>query len=1196
MRERGTGRVRIGVLATALVIAGTGAAATTTAAAESPPQMTSIDDVEPRLDAGEAAALRKLQRAIGSDGTTAVHAATGRLRFVGTSPGEVVDLPAGARVGSAEAGAGAFLDAYGAAFGIGQPDDLELVGVSGSTGPEATVHTARYRQTHRGVPVFGGELTVQLDGANRVLSALGEIVPDLDLDPRPTTTRSDAADSALAVTAKHREVDAGALTTSTPELVVYNPVVLGGPAGAHQALDADFLAWQVEVTSTSAAEPVRELVLVDAHRDGTVLLNFDQLTAARNRIVCDNQNLAGESYVCPTTVNPIVRSEGQGPVGVSEVNRAYDYAGDTYDFFRSRFGRDSLDDDGMQLVSTVRHCPDSSSCPYQNAFWDGAQMVYGDGFAAADDVVGHELTHGVTEFSSGLFYYYQSGAINEALSDVFGEFVDLTNGAGTDTAAARWRVGEDVPGFGAFRDMQHPPNFGHPDRMGSSLYFTGSGSGFRSRDEDNGGVHRNSGVLNKAVYLMTDGDTFNGRTVTGLGLTKVARIVYDAATGMLTSGSDYADLYNALRQSCANRVGIGGITTGNCNQVQQALLAVEMNQQPSSGTTTTAPVCAGGQIPTNLFADDMEDSASGNWTDNDPATPVVYVTGYAHAGDVSLYRPDYNTTTNYATTMTTSAAVAIPAGGAFLRFAHAFEFEQDGYDGGVVEYSTNNGATWTNAEPLFTHGGYNGTIVDGPPGFVDVSHGYGASRLDLSSLAGQTVRFRFRVSTNLDIGDLGWVIDDLRVFTCGTPESLRFVSIEPCAVFDTRDADGALAGPHGGGDLLTFDVASDGALPAGQGGEACTPPPAAAQAVELNLVAVQPLAGGNLQVSARGEVPNGGVVNFSPGITNSSSVPVGVDGQGRIDVGVGSASSRATHVRGVALGYYLDPADAGPSVDDLLFVPSAACAVFDTRSAGGGGRFDGGETRTYKVAGTFDPTTQGGQACAEPPPGATAALVNLVAILPNASGNLRAVAAGGVASGGVVNFSAFDGNNSNAVPVGLSTGGDLAVTANANGDGVVEVRGVVLGYYVDGDHPNAGAGMELVPTTACAVFDTRSGTGVFDARIDDDQTLTPQIVSDMNVPPGQGAESCAPPPAGADAVMLNLVAVGPNSNGNLQLAPAGVAPEGGVVNFSAERGTNSNAVAAGLTGGRVDVIGNTVRQDATHVRGVALGYFIDPTP
>ena len=106
---------------------------------------------------------------------------------------------------------------------------------------------------------------------------------------------------------------------------------------------------------------------------------------------------------------------------------------------------------GMTLVSTTRYCPNSSHCPYANAFWNGDQMVYGAGFASADDVVGHELTHGVTESTSNLFYYYQSGAINESFSDVWGEFIDQTNGAGTDTARVKWLIGEDIPGLGAIR-------------------------------------------------------------------------------------------------------------------------------------------------------------------------------------------------------------------------------------------------------------------------------------------------------------------------------------------------------------------------------------------------------------------------------------------------------------------------------------------------------------------------------------------------------------------------------------------------------------------------------------------------------------------------------------------------------------------------------------------------------------------------
>src|SRR3990172_13390344 len=151
-------------------------------------------------------------------------------------------------------------------------------------------------------------------------------------------------------------------------------------------------------------------------------------------------------------------------------------------------------------------------------------MVYGDGslktepqstwigFPMADDVVGHELTHGVTQYESNLFYYYQSGAINESFSDLWGEFIDLTNLTGSDGPSDRWLMGEDVTNYGAIRDMENPPAFGDPDRMLSANYYKGAG--------DRGGVHINSGVNNKAVFLMTDGGTFNGYTVGALGIDK----------------------------------------------------------------------------------------------------------------------------------------------------------------------------------------------------------------------------------------------------------------------------------------------------------------------------------------------------------------------------------------------------------------------------------------------------------------------------------------------------------------------------------------------------------------------------------------------------------------------------------------------------------------------------------------------------
>jgi len=184
-------------------------------------------------------------------------------------------------------------------------------------------------------------------------------------------------------------------------------------------------------------------------------------------------------------------------------------------------------------------------------------MVYGDanGYALADDVVAHELTHGVTAYESGLVYYYQAGAINESLSDVWGEFVDQTNGAGTDTLAVKWQIGEDITGLGAFRNMADPTIFGDPDRIGSTNYDCDE-----SYNNDNGGVHTNSGVNNKAAYLMVDGGTFNTYTVTALGITKVAKIYYEAQTNLLLSASDYNDLYNALQQACTNLVGTSGIT------------------------------------------------------------------------------------------------------------------------------------------------------------------------------------------------------------------------------------------------------------------------------------------------------------------------------------------------------------------------------------------------------------------------------------------------------------------------------------------------------------------------------------------------------------------------------------------------------------------------------------------------------------
>jgi Zn-dependent metalloprotease len=462
-------------------------------------------------------------------------------------------------------------------------------------------------------------------------------------------------------------------------------------------------------------------------------------------------------------------TEGSNP----HADSAHKHAIGTYNFYAEKYLRDSIDNNGMTIISTVQYCyPDLDfPCPYANAFWDGEQMVYGSayGFTLADDIVAHELTHGVTQYESNLFYYYQSGAINESISDLWGEYYDQSNGQGNDTAGVKWLIGEDVTGLGALRSMSDPTIYGDPDRMSSTYYYEG--------DADNGGVHFNSGVNNKAVFLMVEGGTFNGKTVSALGWEKTAAIYYEVNTNLLSSGADYSDLYFALQQACTNLFG----TSADCAEVKDALDAVEMNAQPAPNFNTDAPLCTTpGTGPHIFFADDLENGTS-NWTFNNGPYPRWQLDSpygpFAQSGLHSLYADDTPAAVTDATARLTSFVVP---SNAYLHFAHAYGFEVDTHywDGGVLEYSINNGATWVDAGSLMDHNGYKGTIfydanfpgynnpLGGRAAFVGSSHGYISTRLNLASLAGQTVTFRWRMGLDAYIYDWGWWVDNVRAYTC----------------------------------------------------------------------------------------------------------------------------------------------------------------------------------------------------------------------------------------------------------------------------------------------------------------------------------------------------------------------------------------------------------------------------------------------
>ena len=201
----------------------------------------------------------------------------------------------------------------------------------------------------------------------------------------------------------------------------------------------------------------------------------------------------------------LVRAEGDPPSSDPAVNEAYDAAGATYDLFHDIFDRKSIDDKGLRLDSTVHY-----GVEYDNAFWNGDQMVYGDGdgemfqrFTKSIDVIAHELTHGITQYEAGLQYYGEPGALNESFSDVFGCLVKQRVNNHT-AQAADWIIGEGllaptVNGVG-IRSMK-APGTAYNDKLLGKDPQPGHMRDKYTGNEDNGGVHINSGIPNHAFYL-----------------------------------------------------------------------------------------------------------------------------------------------------------------------------------------------------------------------------------------------------------------------------------------------------------------------------------------------------------------------------------------------------------------------------------------------------------------------------------------------------------------------------------------------------------------------------------------------------------------------------------------------------------------------------------------------------------------------
>lgn len=512
---------------------------------------------------------------------------TGKTNFLSVERGYSIQLPATfkATALSKEQIARSYLSIYGNQFGLSNTA-TELV--SEKVKPASNSRTiVRFSQTYKGIPVYGSDLIVGIAQDNSLLSINGEVASAINTTTVPTVTQNQSQNIALQLMANASKDSASPLKVENAQLVIFNAAIVDMPGDS-----SNILAWKCQVKGDGKEGPIDELVFINAN-NGKVLYHFNQIADAKNRSTYSYQNT--------TTSTVLKRSEGQAAIGEVDVDNAHDFAGDTYNFYKSKHSRNSINNAGLPLISNVHY-----STNYCNAFWDGSVMTYGDGcFIVTDDVVAHELTHGVTQYESNLIYSGQSGAINEAFSDIWGEFVDLTNGKMTDTKAVRWLMGEDTS-IGAIRNMKNPPLQNQPDRTRSSLYYCGVA--------DNGGVHTNSGVANKAAYLLTDGGTFRGYTITGLGLTNTANLFYEVQANILTSNAKYPALFNALNQACTNLA----YTTAQCQQVTNTGLATQMNQNPCpSLPCSTQAISAGTTVNGSLGATDcFSNKRSGSYADN----------------------------------------------------------------------------------------------------------------------------------------------------------------------------------------------------------------------------------------------------------------------------------------------------------------------------------------------------------------------------------------------------------------------------------------------------------------------------------------------------------------------------------------------------------------------------------------------------
>jgi Zn-dependent metalloprotease len=505
-------------------------------------------------------------------------------------------------------------------------------------------------QKINGIEVFGTSVTIHAKSNNVTkglqhntgkseVYAISGVLAHAEPLNRKSTSSSVTSDKEQVIALAQA---LGEVTSSPVQAYVYLPLS-----------EETKLAWQVEVTWDNGGDDFgRDILFYDA-TSLAFLTRHAQVHSAKNwksyTLQNQSQSAAPGQLLCTNNQN----------CGDASAQRAHDGASKVYDYYKSRFNRNGINNNDLTMVSSV-HLGNNVA----NAYWTGSQMMYGDGdgqtladLTLSFDVIGHELTHGVTQYTANLIYNNASGALNEAWSDIMGVAAKAYR---DNTTQADWLLAEEsyTPGISgdAMRYMKNPTQDNYskdwwPERI---PYVSNP-----SNSNDQGGVHGNSGIANLAFALLVDGGTHprnkSTATVNGIGLLKAEQVFYRALTTYMSQSTNFAGARSATAQAAQDLYGAGEKTA-----VETAWCAVGVGACPTTGNTTE--VLQNGVAKNNISG---AEKAEMMFTLDVPAgaTNLTFTTS-GGSGDADLYvrfanAPTLSTSDCSSTTATSSETCSI---------------------------------------------------------------------------------------------------------------------------------------------------------------------------------------------------------------------------------------------------------------------------------------------------------------------------------------------------------------------------------------------------------------------------------------------------------------------------------------------------------------------------------------------------------